>query len=339
MIAYVFWAFVSFFWSQDRTRAFTFFTSYALLTGLYFLIINQEYSDKTIKLISYALSLGGICLAISGIYQIVNNTYFLNIRRVVGATNDQNYYFMLSISLFPFFYYVINKVKKNYIKFIISLFIILLLYTDLYTKSRAGLITLFLFGLIYMLFQKHKKRILLLLFAIALFVLVFAPIDYWDRFASMKDLSSDDMNRVTLIWPQAIKAFFQRPINGYGIGNGEIYLREITSVPLYLASSYVLSAHNVYLGITLDLGIIGLFLYLGFIILPTRNLFLTIINKNRYKIPRIEYYFSILVISVIISYLFYIFQGGGMETRKILWLFMGICTIMSYRNKSAIKIV
>ncbi len=325
LLVFLAWAVISLLWSNDLNSSLQFLTSYSLLSILYFMIINQNDDRRAINYTLIALACGGVGLVISGIYQIsqlVNST--ADFERLFGATNDQNYYFMLSITLIPPLYWGIKHFSRTILMYIYFTTFISMLITDLYTKSRAGLVSFFIFALISVFLQKKKLPYLFFLGFLTLIIFINIPSGYLSRFAT---LGNEELDRVTLIWPSAINNFLRSPIIGYGIGNGGIQLLKTTSIPHYYNFS-ALSPHNVYLGISLDVGIIGLFFYLIFMIYPSYYLGKLIIKQRKYTIESNYYVLATLIFSAMITYMLYILQGGGMETRKILWVMAGVQVLL-----------
>lgn len=64
-------------------------------------------------------------------------------------------------------------------------------------------------------------------------------------------------NRVTLLWPAAINMFFNRPIFGSGLNTYNAYLRELYNTSASVLANWESNAHNIYLQILAETGIVG----------------------------------------------------------------------------------
>lgn len=129
------------------------------------------------------------------------------------------------------------------------------------TFSRAGFLTLAVVGILHLWVLAKRGAIgwAAGVIAAAALVLVLAPPAYFDRLATMVDISSDQTGSAQNRWTDtALAAQFvlQQPVIGVGLGNDILALNEVRG-------EHWLSVHNVYLNYAVDLGVIGMLLFVA----------------------------------------------------------------------------
>jgi O-antigen ligase len=159
----------------------------------------------------------------------------------------------------------------------------LLVVAALLTQSRGGLVALIVMSVCLLLWEfptrrqanaaPHKKRSLVI--HISIFIVLaaaswsFLPEDARQRFSSLTSLSSDynvDMTNDTgrlALWKRGFIAAMKRPI-GYGIGNFEAADGQ--------EGGRYKAAHNSFLLILVELGVLGLILYIRMYVRAWRSL-------------------------------------------------------------------
>jgi len=293
-------------------------------------MINQVRTIKNLNLLLNFLFLGSIIYAVFGLSDlllIISGNQNLRLASVAG---NANWYFIVSICLFPAGYWVFSTSKTKLIKIVAVLVIFSLLITSLYTQSRGGLISLAVFFLSILLFSKNKFSWLFVIILITFVIYQFLPEGFLLRF---EDIFYD--SRITRLWPAGLRAFQDQLLTGHGLGtNGYVIAR-------YLGVNYLnyfASVHNAFLGIGIEVGIVGLFLYILFILFPTIKL-ISNLSINMFTSNEIIKKFSIVQISVLTAYLMSWIKGGGLEYQKMLWFIVGMvsCLVIIIKNYDTIR--
>jgi len=151
------------------------------------------------------------------------------------------------------FIYLTSLLKTNKQLVLPSL---LFLVSLLLTQSRSAIIA-FLVVLIIRVWakSKNKRNLILALVFIAL-------ISTLAVFSFNRPVSSFD-NRI-LIWQRSIKAFSQKPIFGWGIENFDLAFQSALKPSDFdFKNIRVDHAHNIFLAILINYGLLGLLAYLG----------------------------------------------------------------------------
>jgi O-antigen ligase len=170
---------------------------------------------------------------------------------------------MITLAI-PMAAYLVTVYQNKWLKLIYTGAVPLIVYAVFLTGTRTAAIVAII-GVAYWLFTYRKSSLKLKVSILVLFmmsvVLVFslAPKESVDRiFTSGKSISSGTLNSRTVIWGASLNQWKNAPIIGNGIG----------SLGSVLSTEHVQydSAHNTYIHILTENGLVGLSLYLFLII-------------------------------------------------------------------------
>jgi len=142
--------------------------------------------------------------------------------------------------------------------------------TDLLTFSRGGYVGLlfgaflFFFSLLHQssLWKKQLLRVSVIIFFVGV-VIFLSPVGT-RLLSSFSQADNSNVERLRL-WQEAEIFVFEHPLLGSGLGN---YSLSVKPTATYREPIY---AHNLYLDIAVELGITGLFFFLGFLFLGART--------------------------------------------------------------------
>ncbi len=260
--------------AYHRKVAFDFIFLTYLMNILFFLIFLLEVNSiKRLKTIILIITISTFLYSAFGLTKgsFSSGRFF-----IYGAMFDPNDIAYVLLSLFPLcFFYIVHKegiLKKVLAIITIGASIILILLTG----SRAGiigLITLFLL----LLFTKLEKirwsyKIVFLLALFTIFLLYEDRINV-ERYMTLTEIESDyniddEFGRVQ-IWKRAYQLILENPLTGVGANCFSMalgYLRqELFLIPVWQA------AHNSYIQIITETGLIGFMLFLSLIISSIKN--------------------------------------------------------------------
>lgn len=325
------WGALSYFWSINTSQTLMSLTTLLQLLIFYFLIINQANDPFSINRIMNSLFVGAIIFSafgLSDLYLILSKNENARLASIAG---NANWYFIVAICLIPAVYWVIAVTKNKILKIIGTLVLAVLFITSLYTQSRGGLISLGIFFLVYFILSRRKASWLLIICLVVALAIQIAPEGYWSRFLM---IGSDYTDRLRDLWPAGRQAFAHKPLLGYGLGTSAYIIPEyVVTKSLGVRES----VHNSLLAIGIDMGIPGMILYLSFVLLPTAKLYKSIIISNKRGEPSTLLTTGKLLLAVVVAYMASWFKGGGMEYNKMLWLLVGMETVISSRLLSNIN--
>lgn len=296
------------------------------LLGIYFLYFVSFfyftiYKDKKGNLIK-AIFLSSILPIVFGIYQIILSRGFVgpeNMSRVYGTFAHPNAFaFNLFFFFVIFFIQYIYCQRKDYKKLLLVYLAILLLLI-LFTLTRSvwmGISVLILFLLFLYKRSQFPKYILALVTILFLFVVVinYTPLKYYD-FNDIKFVRRLTTSETTLsswqwrnkMWQEMTSYVYDSPIIGYGIDSYKT-LREKQIKDAY-ESTY---AHNDYFRLLIELGIIGILLYINLIFQTLRNIFKKFLQTKNYKY--LISFIGVLIIFLISS------VDNILDTTSLLWI-------------------
>jgi len=258
------WLMFSLMWSPDLVRGEFLLTTTIQLLIIAFLmtfILDTKYK----MLLMYQSYVFGN-LAGSGIiiYNYLNEIESIYYQRYAIPTLDiDGQSIMLTLAI-PMAAYLTTQFKSKIIKVINILAIPTIIFAVFLTGTRTAAIVAII-GVLYWLFtyrntsMRIKTTFLILFLASLVAVFSFAPQKSLNRiFSSGGSITSGTLNNRTVIWAASIEQWKQAPLIGNGIG----------SLAYVLSTKHVEydSAHNTYIHILTENGLIGLSIYLMMII-------------------------------------------------------------------------
>lgn len=237
-------------------------TSLTYFTARYFITRHVELLDQS-------LYRAGVLLLILSVINYLVGLYFMNlsyehvdffgltiekgIPRMIGLSNDPN---VCALSfIFLFFYFLFKPGLIN--RFLMSICFICIIAT----MSRGGLFATVVGLLSIVLIKDFKsafKYLFVILFvAFGLLLIIYLNFDLFQPFIERRISGVQTGAGRFAIWKNSLLAFEQKPLLGFGIFTFKDVMGD-----LYGNSRH---AHNTYLEVLLETGVIGLLLYLNFI--------------------------------------------------------------------------
>jgi len=316
---FVLLSWVSIIWSYDLETTLNQNRTYTLLPMFFIIIKFYKFNNNEILLIKKMVIASMILLII---YYYVNyKEIMLNSypRFVLNDKNDPNN--LAAHLIMPYFVIVIFFINGNSIDKILSIVVMICAsFVVFLTGSRGAVIALFS-GISYIIFYTYRKinnkqAIFLVVFVIIISYLVlnYLPGDLIERLFTINSYLSDKDVYGTRsgIWKNIITYVIpQMPLCGFGAGVSGYIL-----IDFY---GYIKGVHNTYLNMILEYGILGLPLFLVFII---------------YLYKYIKKRGNILYNSILISMLLVIFFLDSFE-KKYFWNAMMFLVIISNEKNNS----
>ncbi|MEZ4485632.1 MAG: O-antigen ligase family protein [Syntrophotaleaceae bacterium] len=167
---------------------------------------------------------------------------------------------MIALGL-PLAWYIWNCEKQKKYSLVFLLFIPLAFIAVVLTASRTSFVAMivgsfFLFAGISRLSLLNKISACVVVLISTVLAIKLVPSYSWDRLLTIgSQISAGDLGSRVNIWRGGIETFSQHPLIGTGIGTFR------ASVETYFGNQ--VSPHNLFLAIMVDMGLVGLFLFLG----------------------------------------------------------------------------
>jgi len=315
-VLYIGYIFLKYIFSKEKVLAHDEFSRNLLLFCCYLVGRNYGYLKKSI--LNYWLFFGTL-VAIYGIWQnFGGRILFFEVPKIsppFATFGNQNFFVGYLILLFPVSLGLFLK-KKNLFRLLQSLILIVVIFL---TKSRAGIIAA-VFAILIIFYLKYfknfnlNKKIIFSSFFILLLIL---------SFFKFKGFFLRDKSRL-LIWRDTINmAVLKNPFFGVGIGEFRIHFPDYASPDLkkiYPLNKYIVNfAHNEYLEIFSEQGVIGLafFLIILFLILRrSSDYYLT----ASISASLLQAFFSVAFRFSVISSFFFLLLGlsyDGENNKKV----------------------
>jgi putative inorganic carbon (HCO3(-)) transporter len=192
--------------------------------------------------------------------------------RLAGVLNDPNFYAQIMVVLVPIAFERLLDEKPFLLKVLAGWALVVCIITILYTYSRGSFLALGVVAFMVILQQRRRPFApILLLFVLGFIVYQFMPQQYIDRIDTLLQIVPGTSNSATL--DASIQArdltdivgwtmFTDNPIFGVGAGNFNVrYLQYALQLGMG-QNVETQSAHNLYLQVAAERGILG---FLSFI--------------------------------------------------------------------------
>jgi probable O-glycosylation ligase (exosortase A-associated) len=265
---------------------------------VYFLCVNLIQSRRDIWLLLRVLVFAGTASALLGILaqvflgrnllmsQEAQQQYFQGVRLTGAASYGPNAFALILVTLIPLCAYLFIYEKRLWPRLLFLGSLAVLVVADVLTYSRASVVTLVLI-VPYLLFKLRRRfpprRLALGVAAILLIVVPFVPREFYSRVESLSEGTEDRSLRGR--WSYVVTGLHilhDHPLLGVGLGNfgyafglpqyseyAEVSERQFMLGSLRApGSAETRAAHNMYLEVVTETGLVGFFFF-GLLIFVT----------------------------------------------------------------------
>lgn len=193
-------------------------------------------------------------------------------RMSASSTYDPNDLAFIMVTLLPLIYYH-SLGKSGFKKLLLAMTMILMVIAILATVSRGGFIGLIVIFMVICRKQGMRLKSVIGPLVVLLIVFrIFAPTTYWDRISTMISPNEDynisgEGGRIE-IWESGLKLMIRNPLTGVGIscfeeGEGQQHGER---------GGKWMTAHNSFIQLGAELGLIGLFLFIKLLVSSIKRL-------------------------------------------------------------------
>ena len=229
----------------------------------------QDASDKTKKILTQVFLSSIIIAALATLI-----SFFRGDARAKGLTDTMRYGYGSGMLLLTVLSAILHKEKiKNWFPSKLAIVSFIIGFAGLYITYTRGALLAFLCGLPFVLYYYKKRYGIYAVSLVGLIVLtlggfyIFGNVQkgQGSRFLMSKSNNSDVVRRSQ--WKAAAIAIQERPVLGWGLSNFHSQLKRIKIDYDLEAKDYNdAHAHNLFLEIGAGTGLVGLFLFLGWLI-------------------------------------------------------------------------
>ena len=193
-----------------------------------------------------------------------------------GISQNRNISSSSLVFKLVFLIYLIDNSKLFSTKLVLKILEVVVLFSIILLQSRLGLVSVLTIYLLYFILMKPlRKNIYISLLISSLFFLYFSSNDFQNKIEktySFQNLGDDDSTIQRLsFYQKSISLFNENPLYGHGLGSWKYksLQNDNTENKKILVPYY---AHNDFLQTLMEMGIIGLLIYLIFFLLLIRNI-------------------------------------------------------------------
>jgi O-antigen ligase len=240
---------------------------YVKTVAIFWLLANAVNTLPRLRQVAWALSLMAVPLALTGLKNFLEGDFIQaghSVKRIVGyagglTTNPNDLALMLNLIL-PLTVALLLAMRSARTRAVLLVIALLQAACVVATFSRAGFLTLAMTCGLYLLRLVRRGQTVWAAAAVGLglFGVLLLPPDYVSRMATITNVESDPTGSSQLRWTDTITALnyvAEHPLVGAGIGMNNLALNDARGSTWHLV-------HNVYLEYGMDLGLIGLALFL-----------------------------------------------------------------------------
>ena len=257
--------------------------------------------------------------------------------RAAGFTQGANTAARYFVAAFVFLYYLRTTMKGTFWNIATIVGMIIMFLAVYYTVSRTGMVLLAVAViLLFLLTPRMKNRFQIIVIAVIAFtiLLIFSSsiLQVIGQIVPVVSEGTDTMGLRYALWEAGWEMWKDHPIIGVGVGMFPSNLKFYPNPRYYHYFQTGLVAHNIYVAILTETGVIGFIIFTGFLL---SVVYLLVKNRNKLdeKWKPIANVWLVVIVVLLI--------GGLTKTdqaEKILWLTMGAGTYVAYRTKNAIPL-
>jgi len=186
------------------------------------------------------------------------------------------------------------------------------------TFSRAGTVVLMLLLLLLCVLKRRFPKHLVIIL-VCFFVVLFFSSAQKMRLLEITSLGEQSTQIHFIVWKQAIAMFLSRPILGYGAGTFN-YQSFIIDAPLvYLERAAHTAAHNMFLLLAAETGLLGVSSLIIFLFVVTRHIWVSLRREQVGYLYNIKLGFFLGIIGLILMNL-----TMNFFTVEIFWIFLAL---------------
>ncbi len=228
----------------------------------------REATDKAKKIIANTFFLSILVVGSYALWQF----FFSGLARATGLTETMRYGYGSAMILLITLSAILQRKKMgSWFDYRIAIFVFGFGFVGMYLTYTRGALLSFLCGLPFV-FYYYKPKLGLTLGGLAALgavlmtgMYLFGTVKYQSRFLANRASPSDVIRRSQ--WKAALIAIQEKPVLGWGLSNFHTQVKRIKDEHNLDAKKYIdAHSHNLFLEIASGTGIIGLIVFLGWLI-------------------------------------------------------------------------
>lgn len=270
--------------------------------SLYLMVVQLSRKKENRTILGYAFIVSLLVTTLPAIYvYYFAPDRFMNVLygtakgvQEVGIMMKNNFGFYCCYMVF-FLIYLYSAAKEYFSKTLFLALLVLQAAMLVLSYTRSAWAAFIMAFPILILYSKNRARLLVPFIAMIIIGASLYSVVYYGAYKDLTEKKQYGFSswhyRTAYAWPASIKAFEQRPIMGWGLGN-DIYA-------LTQSAKLNASSHNDYLLVLVETGCIGLSFYL----LLLWSLFLRTVKSIRYADDEESRLLCVSALAIFVSYL------------------------------------
>jgi hypothetical protein len=250
---------------------------YAKMVVLYLLMLSVADDEESLKILVKAYGLSTMLYALHSLWEYNNGRHVwrMGISRMVGVDstfNDPNSFGATIVLSLPFVYALLRSELNKHLRRAYYFYFALAVTCVVLTGSRTSFAALMVLCMIWVLIQKGKRKLLILVTALMTMAVVWnvMPEEKQERFRTLWDDEAGPANARESAegrmvgWKVSWRMFKQQPMTGVGAG-GKNYIGYRMSNLVDDGEPSPNQSHILYGEVLAELGLFGAGLFLGLI--------------------------------------------------------------------------
>lgn len=242
-----------------------------------------------------------------------------------GMASNTNEFGMIMVMLIPIALSLFGPYYKSApLRLILIIAIPVFLYGITRSYSRGAFLGLIITAPMILVLNRKNKGIIILMVLFATFIFFKTPGKYYDRMTSIWNRTSfDDSGAIKSrlrLQKESIYLIKNYPIFGVGIGSFQYALYKLGIDEKYGA------AHNTYLGIAAEMGIVSGLIFISIIIISAKELYFAAKKFREEELLVFKSLCSHLIISIIAFSVCGLFISQ--EYNRLLYIIFGLSTVL-----------
>jgi O-antigen ligase len=326
LYCWFYWSLLTCLWSIDINQSLLRCFTYGQLILMIWLLWQMTQGKEKVDGLLCAYIAGSYVSIGFTIYNYAANNQVVWQRYSADGFDPNELGLMLSLGI-PISLYLAYSTKRLICIFLFRLFFVSAWVAIILTASRAAFVCAViasLYAFIYLIKISFRSKIIITLFFLSTmpFIFQWLPETSMNRLATIEgEVRSGTLNNRMTIWKEGVYVAIDNILIGTGAGTFSI------AVEKSLKHSAV--AHNLYLTILVEQGIIGFVLF---------SLYVTMVTKTILQMPKVEKYFWLITIVVWAVGVFTLTWDG----RKATWFILAMplmhrAVLEKYGNTIEIK--
>lgn len=295
-------------------KVFTFIQLGALL----YMITSLVTDEKKLWGVFLVLSVAIWASNLASLFQYLSDPRI----RAMGFDRDPNYASAVTIVGIFFTAFLLSRARSTAFKILLAVMLFVMISGVILTLSRAGMISLGVATVAWILKRKNKGRAIIGIACVVALIFLLAPHKFYLRVVRPKTYaeSASIANRM-LELRTGLNMIAHNPLLGVGLGNFEYnYLR-------YVHYHQQRAAHNTYVNIAAEQGLPGLAIFLWLFIKVWLNF--RKVQKKSSSSAGLLYQAAFFAE---IAFIGYLFNAAFIDTKfeKVPWILMGISSALVF---------